>query len=215
MTSPVRSTRPVAVLALSTIALAASTGCSSLSPPFDKMKNAPMTVYRLNPVPPPPPSAAAQPANPMGQLGALIPPQVQQFLQQGAQALGLGSLIPQNPAAPAAPDVARFPPLPIQPNFPIIEYRQVTDSSIQSDIVDAFGHDGNFQSSAPTCMYPEFGFAIGQTDNPQPADILVSLSCQQVQAFNFNWPYPKTGITPDTQKKFASIIQRVFGQGGH
>jgi hypothetical protein len=209
--------RPAAVLVLSTIALAATTGCGSLSPPFDKMKNSQMTVYRLNPVPPPPPAAAAPAANPMGGLGQLIPPQVQQFLQQGAQALGLGALLPPTgpTAGPTAPDVARFPPAPIMPNFPIIEYRSVTDASVQSDILDAFGHDGNFQASAPTCMYPEFGFAIGQPDNPTPADILVSLSCEQVQGFNFNWPYPKTGITPDTAKKFAAIVQKVFGQAPH
>jgi hypothetical protein len=40
--------------------------------------------------------------------------------------------------------------------------------------------------------------------------VLVSLSCEQVQAFNFAWPYPQTGVTPDSSKKVASIAQRVF-----
>jgi hypothetical protein len=59
-------------------------------------------------------------------------------------------------------------------------------------------------------MYAELGFAIGQS-NSLPADILVSLSCQTVQSFNFAWPYEQTGLTPDSDKKFATIVQRVFG----
>jgi hypothetical protein len=61
-------------------------------------------------------------------------------------------------------------------------------------------------------MYAEFGFAMVQANGgPQPgADVLVSLSCEQVQAFNFAWPYPQTGVTPDAEKKVASIAQRVF-----
>jgi hypothetical protein len=58
-------------------------------------------------------------------------------------------------------------------------------------------------------MFAEFGFAIAQANAP-PADVLVSLSCEQVQAFNFAWPYPQTGVTPDSSKKVASIAQRVF-----
>jgi hypothetical protein len=88
--------------------------------------------------------------------------------------------------------------------------RAITDSSIKSDIVDLFGQKSNFQNATSGCMFAEFGFAIAQPNAPLPADILVSLSCQQVQTYNFAWPYPQTGITPDAEKKVATIAQRVF-----
>ncbi len=97
--------------------------------------------------------------------------------------------------------------------FPILGYQQVSDPNVANDILDALGHSGNFQQPSQQCMYAELGISIAQANNPQPADILVSLSCQQVQAFNFAWPYPNTGLTPDTEKKFVSIAQRVFA--GH
>jgi hypothetical protein len=59
-------------------------------------------------------------------------------------------------------------------------------------------------------MYAEFGFAIAQPSGGTPADLLVSLSCGQVAAYNFTWPYSKVGLTPDTEKKIVSIAQRVF-----
>ena len=71
-------------------------------------------------------------------------------------------------------------------------------------------------------MYAEFGFQIGQpmpggtvqgAPNPNaPADILVSLSCEQVQMFNHGWPYgTKTGLTPDASQKIMAVIRRSFG----
>ena len=57
------------------------------------------------------------------------------------------------------------------------------------------------------------GISIAQPNNPTPANILVSLSCQTVQAFNITWPYPQTGLTPDSEKTFVGITQQVFA--GH
>jgi hypothetical protein len=31
-----------------------------------------------------------------------------------------------------------------------------------------------------------------------------------VQSFNFAWPYPQTGVSPDASKKVAAIAQKVF-----
>jgi hypothetical protein len=172
------------------------------------MKGSDMTVYRLQNFEPPQPQAAAAPT----QTAIPIPAQIQQWIQAGASLLPPGllppGLLPGTPAAPApAVDAPRFH------GFRILEWRQVTDAGIKGDIVDTFGHSSNFNTPQVSCMYAELGFAIAQPSSAgaaAPADVLVSLSCQQVQSFNFNWPYPQTGITPDTEKKLAQVAQRVF-----
>lgn len=197
-------TKTVSILLVSgASAIAFSTGCASLSPPFDKMKDSQMTVYRLQNFEPPSQAQAAAPA------GLQLPPQIQQWITAGASLLPPGLLPPglvpgTAPQAPAAADAPRFH------GFRILDYRPVNDTGIKGDIVDLFGHGSNFQSSPAACMYAEFGYAIAQPNAPTPADILVSLSCEQVQSFNFAWPYPQTGITPDASKKLGSIAQRVF-----
>lgn len=198
-------TRTVCLLLASmSSALVFATGCaSSLTPPFDKMKDSAMTVYRLQNFEPPAQAAQAAPA------GMQLPPQIQQWITAGASLLPPGLLPPgllpgTTPQAAAAPDAPRFH------GFRILDYRQISDSGIKGDIVDVFGHASSFQNSPPSCMYAEFGYAIAQSNAPMPADILVSLSCEQVQTFNFAWPYPQTGITPDASKKLSSVAQRVF-----
>lgn len=197
-------------LAMCTSALAAGTGCSSLSPPFDKMKDSQMTVYRLQNFEPPAQTQAAAP-------GALqLPPQIQQWITAGASLLPPGllppGLLPGSAPPPAAPDANRFH------NFRILAWQPVNDSGTKGDITDLFGHQSNFQNATSNCMFAEFGFAIAQPASaptapggaPAVDDILVSLSCEQAQAFNFAWPYPQTGLTPDASKKVAAIAQNVF-----
>jgi hypothetical protein len=184
--------------------LAATAGCASVSPPFNTMKDAQMTVYRLQNFEPPPAAQAPAAAG-----GLQLPPQIQQWITAGASLLPPGllppGLLPGAPAAPAPPDAQRFH------GFRVLEWQPVNDPSVKSDIVDLFGHGSNFQNTPPTCMFAEFGFAmLAQANGPTPADVLVSLSCEQVQAFNFPWPYAQTGVTPDSSKKVASIAQRVF-----
>ncbi len=204
---PNRRSSPLAPAALALLAAlgAASAGCSSLSPPFNELKGSDMTVYRLQNFEPPPQPQAQAPAT----GGFAIPPQIQQWIQAGASLLPPGlvppGLLPGAPAAaPPAADAPRFH------GFRILEWRQVTDASVKADIVDTFGHSSNFANPQFSCLYAELGFAIAQPGG-QPADVLVSLSCQQVQAFNFNWPYQQTGITPDTEKRLAQVAQKVFG----
>jgi hypothetical protein len=187
-------------LALAAVATLAGTGCASVSPPFDKMKDSQMTVYRLQNFEP---VAQAQAPAAGG-----IPAQIQQWIQAGASLLPPGLLPPglipgsQAPVQPA--DAPRFH------NFRILSWQPVTDTSIRSDIVDLFGHSANFQNATSNCAFAEFGFSIAQPNAPAPADILVSLSCEQTQAFNFAWPYPQTGLTTDASKKVVAIAQRVF-----
>lgn len=201
MTSP----RHFVVFAYLMIAAVASTGCASLSPPFSDMKSSQMTMYRLQNFEPP---QQPQPQAPAA-TGMQLPPQIQQWIAAGASLLPPGLLPPglipgSAPPPPAPPDAPRFH------GFRILEWQAVNDSGVKGDIVDVFGHSSNFTNPQFSCMYAEIGFAMAQMNNPTPADVLVSLSCQQVQAFNFTWPYAQTGITPDTEKKIAQIAQKVF-----
>ncbi|MGD0677416.1 MAG: hypothetical protein ABSC94_18505 [Polyangiaceae bacterium] len=186
------------------VVFAMSSGCSTLSPPFDKMKDQPMTVYRLQNYEPPAPTQI-----PSTTGGFQLPPQIQQWIQAGASLLPPGLLPPGllPGTAPPGPtpgaDVQRFH------NFRILDYQPVTDASIDHDIVDVFGHAANFETATSNCLFAEFGFAMAQPNGPT-ADVLVSLSCEQVAAFNITWPYARTGLTPEGSKKVASIAQRVF-----
>ncbi len=198
------------LLGLGALALVSmgSVGCKSLAPPFDAMRGQPVTVLRLQNYEPP---AAAAPQAASIQL----PAQIQGWLTAGAQLLPPGLLPPgllpgSAPAAPVSNDL-RFH------NFRILGSTGLTASSDRDEVLDIFGHQGNFDSRPATCMYAEFGFAIGQLQ-AQPGvgtqDILVSLSCEQVQAFNFNWPYPSaTAIPTDTAKRIVAIAQKAFGGG--
>ena len=212
MTSSIRSSL-LLQLAFAGLALTTATGCASLSPPFDSMKGSQMTLYRLQNFSPPATPTATPSASPFP-----IPPQIQQWITAGASLLPPGLLPPgllpgSTPAAPAATNTQRFPPEMGPQGFPIIAWQPVTDQSVASSILDTLGHQSNFGTPTQNCMYAELGISIAQPNNPTPANILVSLSCQQVQAFNITWPYPQTGLTPDTEKKFVQIAQQVFA--GH
>lgn len=199
----------LAHVAFAVVAVSAATGCSSLSPPFSTMKGAQMTVYRLQNYSPP---AAPTGAAPIG--GIQLPPQIQQWISAGASLLPPGlippGLIPGSQPPPVATNVQRFPPEMGPQGFPIIAWQPVTDTNIQGQILDVLGHQSNFMTAPQNCMYAELGISIAQPNNAPPANILVSLSCQQVQAFNFAWPYQQTGLTPDADKKFVAIAQSVF-----
>lgn len=178
-------------------------GCfgKSLASPFDVMQNAPITVLRLQNYEPP---TQSQP-----QAGPVqLPPQIQQWLTAGAQLLPPGllppNLIPGAAATTAAPNVARFH------GFPILATAQVMDNKNRGEILDILGHESNFVNQPSTCMYAEFGIAIAQQNAPA-AEILVSLSCGQVQPFQMAWPYSKVGITPDTEKRIVAVMQKAFG----
>ncbi len=195
---------------LAILALLALEGCgSSLQQPFDSMKNAPITVYRLQNYEPPQAAVATATAP---ATGFQLPPEIQGWIQQGAAMLPPGLLPPglipgSAPPAPVQSNVQRFH------NFPILGWMAINDSKTHDEVLDIFGHDGNFVAQHDNCMYAEFGFSIAQMNQP-PADILVSLSCDQAQAGGgFAWPYQKTGISSDTAKRIAAVVQKVFGGG--
>lgn len=177
------------------------------------MKSQPVTVHRLL-------DFEQQPAQPGAPAGTQqLPPQIQQWLSGAAQLLPPGllppGLLPGTAPAPAE-NVQRFY------NFRIVGTTSVTDNKTREEILEIFGKESNFQNPRQSCMYAEFGFQIGQpmpggtvqgAPNPNaPADILVSLSCEQVQMFNHAWPYgTKTGLTPDASQKIHAVIRRTFG----
>lgn len=192
-----------------------STGCSTtLAQPFEGMKQQPITIYRLQNFEPPT-AAAGAPA------GVAIPPQIQQWLSAGAQLLPPGLLPPGllpggTPSPTADASVPRFH------NFRILGSMAVTDKTQHDDIINVFGKESSFDLPRQSCMYAEFGFQIGQGGAPTvpgappaggvPADILVSLSCDQVQMFNYSWPYgTKNGLTDDTSRKIVAMVQKAFG----
>jgi hypothetical protein len=200
-------------------ALTAETGCSSsLAQPFEQMKGQPITIHRLQNFEPP----TATPAAPGAAAIPGIPPQIQQWVSGAASMLPPGlippGLIPGTAPAPAAADAPKFY------NFRILGSVQVTDSKMRDDINELFGKESNFEAPKQSCMYAEFGFSIGAAPNAQPgvqgapgpagvpADVLVSLSCNQVQLTTYAWPYgSKTGLTADTAKKIVTIVQKAFG----
>ena len=198
--------------------LLSMTGCSgALAQPFANMKTQPVTIYRLQNSEPPAQAAAAPGAVPAG-----IPPQIQQWLSAGAQLLPPGllppGLLPGGTPMPApSTDVPRFH------NFRILGSMAITDKTQHDDVLDLFGHESNFVLPRQSCMFAEFGFQIGYgaptapgAAAPQgggvPADILVSLSCDQVQMINYSWPYgTKNGLSTDSSKRIVAMVQKAFG----
>jgi hypothetical protein len=176
------------------------------------MKNQPVTVHRLLNYEPPTAQTGAPGL-------AQLPAQIQTWLSGAANLLPPGLIPPgllPGTSVPPGENVQRFY------NFRIVGTASVTDSKTRDDILELFGKESNFQTPRVSCMYAEFGFQIGQpapggmvqgAPNPNaPADILVSLSCEQVQMFNHPWPYgTKTGLTPDASSKVLAIVRRVFG----
>ena len=182
-------------------------GCgSSLAQPFDQMKSAPITVYRLQNFEPPA-QAAASTATSQFQL----PPQIQQWVTAGAAMLPPG-LIPPGliPGAPAAP-VAQAQDIRFH-GFRVLGWKPIPDAKTHDEVLDILGHESNFVAQHDGCMYAEFGFSI-QQNAAQPADILVSLSCNQAQSVGINWPYAKNGISGDTAKRVVAVVQSTFGTG--
>jgi hypothetical protein len=187
------------------IVLAAATalaGCAgSLAQPFSQWNTASVTIYRLQNYEPPPAQAGAT---------FQIPPQIQQWVAGAAQLLPKG-LIPPGLLGTAPPPAAAATDLRFH-GFRVLQYKTIADQKTHDAVLDIFGHASNFVPPGAICPYDEFGFAFQQTPGGPTTDILVSLSCEQVQAFNFQWPYPSTGISPDTAKRIIAVAQTAFSQ---
>ncbi|HEV8247291.1 MAG TPA: hypothetical protein VGP93_16045 [Polyangiaceae bacterium] len=194
-------------------------GCAGApKAPFDTLKDSNATAFRLqNYEPPAPPPGAAAPAP-----GAIpgLPPEIQQWIQQGAQALpqlippGLipPGLIPGAPAAAPPPqqDVPRFH------NFRILAQTPIMDPKLKEKLADLLGDEDSFDNSnarcAPGVLYAEMGLSWSAGPGASN-DLLISFSCSQVVSRSFAWPHPATGMKPNTVKELSEVVQKLWPQG--
>jgi len=190
--------------------LSLGAGCAG-SPvaPFDSFKSAPITAYRLQNYEPPP-AVAAAPTAP-GQIPGL-PPEIQKWVTAGAAMLPPGLVLPGLiPGLGAPAPAATVDNTPRFHNFRVLGMpTNVIDTKLRDELVDIFGFAKNFDDTHASCVYAEFGFSFARIGQP-PADVLVSLSCDQVQAQNFIWPHKSTGLTPDSTQRIIKASQAIFG----
>jgi hypothetical protein len=189
--------------------------------PFDSLKSANATAYRLqNYEPPPPPPAAAAPAP--GAPAAIpgVSPEIMAWVQQGAA--GLTQLIPPGliPALPGAAPAPAPPPQPDAPRFHgfrILSQTPVVDPELREELGELLGdpdsYDNQYSRCAPGTIYPEMGLTFAGGPTAQPSDILISFSCNQIVSRSFAWPHPASGMTPDTVKSLSEAVQRLWPQG--
>jgi hypothetical protein len=189
--------------------------------PFDTLKTANATAYRLQNFEPP----ATTPALPGATPGAPIPgvpPEIMSWIQQGAQ--GLSQLIPPGllppgliPGAPGAPAPAPAATTPRFHNFRILAQTQLLDPELKEELGDLLGdedsYDNQFARCAPGVIYPEMGLSFGGAPGGATNDILISFSCSQIVSRSFGWPHPATGMTPDTVKSLTEVVQKLWPQG--
>lgn len=191
-----------------------SAGCAGKpAAPFDTLKQSQVTAFRLQNYEPP---ASATPAPGGGVPG--LPPEIQGWIQQGAQ--GLQQLIPPGLLPPGflgQGGTAPAPAAPIQDTTPrfhgfrILSQTQVIDEDLKEDLADVLGDDDSFDNNHAGCMYAEMGLSF--TGGAQPNDVLISFSCNQIQARTFAWPHPSTGMKPKTVKELSEVVQKLWPPG--
>ena len=204
-------------LALAAVAtVAALTGCAGTpAAPFDQLKTANLTAYRLQNADATPvvAGAAATPAAPIAIPG--LPAEMNAWIQQGAAAVqqALPGLLPGAAGAmlPQADTSPRFH------DFRILSQTQVIDPDLKESLGKLLGDKDSFDNAqarcAPNVFYADLGLSFTSTAGPTPNDVLISFQCNQVVSRSFAWPHPATGMTPDTVKKLSEIVLKIFPQG--
>lgn len=189
--------------------LLASACASAPASPFNQMEKSNLLVFRLQNYEPPVQQAQQNQAAPVLQG---LPPEIQTWIQQGAQ--GLQQLIPPNllpnlapQAQPAQPDAPRFY------GFRILGQTQVADQDLKKQLAELFGDKDHFENPKSNCMYPELGVSFGPGPGQPSNDFLVSFSCNQVQARSFPWPHPYTGMTADTVSELTQVVKKLWPGG--
>ena len=214
--------RSTPLLALTWLVGLSSMACASApAAPFDTLKNANATAYRLQNFEPPA-AATAAPAAPGAAPMAIpgVPPEIMSWIQTGAQ--GLQQLIPPGlipglpgaapaTAAPAAPEAPRFH------NYRILAQTPVMDQDLREKLGEILGSSDSFDNQyarcAPGVIYPEMGLSFSAGPTAQPSDVLISFSCSQVVSRSFAWPHPATGMKPDTVAKLTEVVQKLWPAG--
>jgi hypothetical protein len=179
------------------------------------MEKSNLLVFRLQNYEPPvqQPAPAATGANQLTPLIQGLPTEIQTWIQQGAQ--GLQQLIPPNllnqaqaaAAAPPAADVPRFY------GFRILGQTQVSDPDLQKQLAELLGNKDHFEAPKSNCMYPELGISFGPGAGQASNDLLISFSCNQVQARSFPWPHPYTGMKSDTVSELTQVVKKIWPGG--
>jgi len=212
------------MLKTSTFALTAAltvatvSGCAGTpAAPFDQLKTANLTAYRLQNAE----ATAAAPGAPAtpGAAPTLtipgLPPEMNAWIQQGAAGLSaaLPGLLPGAAAAlPGAVDTTpRFH------NFRILSQTQVLDPELKESLGKLLGDKDSFDNAqarcAPNVFYADMGLSFTSNTGAAPNDLLISFQCNQIVSRSFAWPHPATGMKPDTVKKVAEIVLKIFPQG--
>ncbi|HYQ03737.1 MAG TPA: hypothetical protein VER96_33920 [Polyangiaceae bacterium] len=209
------------MLKTSTFALAAAltvatvTGCASTpAAPFDQLKTANLTAYRLGDATAPA-ATAATPAAPAAVGIPGVPPELNAWIQQGAQAAAqiLPGLLPGAAAAalPAPDTTPRFH------DSKIFSQTQVLDPELKETLGKVLGDKDSFDNSQARCpantFLADFGLSFTSASSSTPNDLLISFRCNQVVSRSFAWPHPATGMTESTVKKLSEIALKIFPQG--
>lgn len=204
------------------MAALSSIGCAGQpAAPFDTLKTSNLTAFRLQNYEPP---AAAAPVPGAPATGAIpgLPPEIQNWITQGAQGLsqlippGLipPGLIPGAPTAPAAPATASVPRF---HGFRILGQTQVMDTDLKEQLAEILGDEDSFDNAnarcAPGVLYAEMGLSFTQGPGAPANDVLISFSCSQAVSRSFGWPHKATGMTPDTTKSLTEVVQKLWPQG--
>jgi hypothetical protein len=195
----------------------AALGCASQpAAPFDTLKNANVTILRLQNYEPP----SALPPSPLGGANPLIPgipPEIQQWAQQAAPALQ--QLLPPGLLPPG---FLQVPVLPAQQQAAQQGFRfhgrlvlgtaQVADGKLREELGKLLGDEDNFQLEHAPCNYTEFGMGWNTQPNMPPYELLISFSCNNIQAAQgFSWPHATgIGMTPKLVEGLTSVIQQLF-----
>jgi hypothetical protein len=191
---------------------------SAPAAPFDTLKNANATAYRLqNYEPQQAAPAAAAPGAVPGIPG--LPPEIQSWIQtvaQSLQQLSPPGLIPGLPSATAALPAAA-PEAPRFHNYRILSQTQIMDADLREKLGKILGSDKSFDNQyarcAPGVIYPEMGLSFTAGPTAQPSDVLISFSCSQVVSRSFAWPHPATGMKPETVEDLTAVVQKLWPAG--
>lgn len=197
-----------------------SLACASQpAAPFDTLKTSNATAFRLQNYEPPAAAAGAAATTAPGLIPGL-PPEVQTWIQQGAQ--GLQALIPPGllppgltPGAPAP--AAGEAGVPRFHGFRILGQTQIMDPDLKEQLGEILGEEDSFANEnarcAPGVLYAEMGLSFTQGPGAPANDVLISFSCSQVVSRSFGWPHRATGMTPDTVKSLTNVVQKLWPQG--
>lgn len=190
-------------------------GCAGQpAAPFDTLKTANVTILRLQNYEPQQnqPAAATPGAAPMIPG---IPPEIQQWAQQAAPALQ--QLLPPGLLPPG---LLQAPTLPAQQqqqgfrfhNRLVLGTAQVLDEDLREELAELLGNEDNFQREHQPCSYAELGLGWVTQAGMPPYELLISFSCNNIQAAQgFAWPHATgIGMKPKLVQGLADVIQRLF-----